>query len=249
MGYYHLMAESSTACAHWSNQIARDSPASCYSLPSLFTKSLTWIVGNPRANLSEFVAEANKWEIRKELKKNWLSVKSVDGRFYFFGRCIEREIDPSQAECLGRSYISIACSALSLAHSPQAERDNESRFFVRAAGLHRFIRRYHVNNKTWIQRPRRLCKRGLNSICASESAPSAGRPPERGADGGLRPSRFMHSRVCDLIIILKHSDEPSNRAPMYGVTLPVYARRAPRFVRVVVRSGRFCCRNTVAAAV
>ncbi|GBP65687.1 hypothetical protein EVAR_98400_1 [Eumeta japonica] len=30
--------------------------------------------------------------------------------------------------------------------SAQAERDNESCFFVRAAGVHRLIRRYHVNN-------------------------------------------------------------------------------------------------------
>ncbi|GBP79191.1 hypothetical protein EVAR_53057_1 [Eumeta japonica] len=37
------------------------------------------------------------------------------------------------------------CSALSLARSAQAERDNELCFFVRAAGVHRFIRRYHVN--------------------------------------------------------------------------------------------------------
>ncbi|GBP03739.1 hypothetical protein EVAR_69338_1 [Eumeta japonica] len=36
----------------------------------------------------------------------------------------------------------IARSALSLARSAQAERDNESCFFVRAAGVHRFIRRY-----------------------------------------------------------------------------------------------------------
>ncbi|GBP44790.1 hypothetical protein EVAR_86605_1 [Eumeta japonica] len=35
----------------------------------------------------------------------------------------------------------IACSALSLARSAQAERDNESCFFVRAASVHRFIRR------------------------------------------------------------------------------------------------------------
>ncbi|GBP52330.1 hypothetical protein EVAR_38476_1 [Eumeta japonica] len=34
----------------------------------------------------------------------------------------------------------IACSALSLARSAQAERDNESCFFMRAAGVHRFIR-------------------------------------------------------------------------------------------------------------
>ncbi|GBP90037.1 hypothetical protein EVAR_68378_1 [Eumeta japonica] len=40
----------------------------------------------------------------------------------------------------------IARSALSLERSAQAERDNESCFFVRAAGVHRFIRSYHVNN-------------------------------------------------------------------------------------------------------
>ncbi|GBP35006.1 hypothetical protein EVAR_28471_1 [Eumeta japonica] len=38
----------------------------------------------------------------------------------------------------------IARSALSLACSAQAERDNESCFFVRAAGVQRFIRRYHI---------------------------------------------------------------------------------------------------------
>ncbi|GBP75080.1 hypothetical protein EVAR_48761_1 [Eumeta japonica] len=36
------------------------------------------------------------------------------------------------------------CSALSLARSAQAERDNESCFFMRAASVHRFIRRYHI---------------------------------------------------------------------------------------------------------
>ena len=44
---------------------------------------------------------------------------------------------------LGRSCLSIA---LSLARSDQAERDNESCFFVRAASVHRFVRRYHVKN-------------------------------------------------------------------------------------------------------
>ncbi|GBP39073.1 hypothetical protein EVAR_27431_1 [Eumeta japonica] len=51
-----------------------------------------------------------------------------------------------QAEGLGRSCLSIARSALSLARSAQAERDNESCFFVRAAGVHLFIRRHHVKN-------------------------------------------------------------------------------------------------------
>ncbi|GBP57836.1 hypothetical protein EVAR_41505_1 [Eumeta japonica] len=55
-----------------------------------------------------------------------------------------KEIDASQGERLGRSCLSIACTALSLARSAQAERDNASCFFVRATGVHRFIRRYHV---------------------------------------------------------------------------------------------------------
>ncbi|GBP71727.1 hypothetical protein EVAR_33140_1 [Eumeta japonica] len=46
------------------------------------------------------------------------------------GRWSEREIDASQAQCLSRSCLSIARSALSLAHSAQAERDNESCFFA-----------------------------------------------------------------------------------------------------------------------
>ncbi|GBP85176.1 Protein disconnected [Eumeta japonica] len=37
----------------------------------------------------------------------------------------------------------IARSALSLEHSAQTERDNESCFYLRVAGVHRFIRRYH----------------------------------------------------------------------------------------------------------
>ncbi|GBP00306.1 hypothetical protein EVAR_899_1 [Eumeta japonica] len=61
-----------------------------------------------------------------------------------------------------RSRREIARSALSLAHSAQSERDNESCFFVRAAGVHRFIRRYHVNNKR--KRPHVVDKRGLLKI-------------------------------------------------------------------------------------
>ncbi|GBP72874.1 hypothetical protein EVAR_57420_1 [Eumeta japonica] len=57
---------------------------------------------------------------------------------------VHREIDASQAEHLGR--LSIACSALSLARSARAERDNESCFSVHAADVHRFIRCHHVKN-------------------------------------------------------------------------------------------------------
>ncbi|GBP48959.1 hypothetical protein EVAR_32295_1 [Eumeta japonica] len=55
-----------------------------------------------------------------------------------------REIDASRAERLGR--LCLYCSAHSYANSAQAEHDNESCFFVRAAGVHRFIRCYHVKN-------------------------------------------------------------------------------------------------------
>ncbi|GBP88285.1 hypothetical protein EVAR_100127_1 [Eumeta japonica] len=43
----------------------------------------------------------------------------------------------------------IARSALSLARSTQAERDNESCVFVRAAGIYRFIKRYHVKRSKY----------------------------------------------------------------------------------------------------
>ncbi|GBP42939.1 P protein [Eumeta japonica] len=59
---------------------------------------------------------------------------------------LSKEIDASQAERLGRSCFSITRYALSLARLAQAERDNESGFFMRTAGVHRFIRRYHVKN-------------------------------------------------------------------------------------------------------
>ncbi|GBP15942.1 hypothetical protein EVAR_12526_1 [Eumeta japonica] len=62
------------------------------------------------------------------------------------GRWSGRETDASQAERLSPSCLSIACSALSIAYSAQAERDNGSCFFVRVAGL-RFIRPYHVKTK------------------------------------------------------------------------------------------------------
>ncbi|GBP25752.1 hypothetical protein EVAR_12232_1 [Eumeta japonica] len=58
-----------------------------------------------------------------------------------FGRFVR---DASQAERSGQSCLSIARSALSLARSTQAERDNEPWFFMHAVGVHRFIRRYHV---------------------------------------------------------------------------------------------------------
>ncbi|GBP43807.1 hypothetical protein EVAR_82238_1 [Eumeta japonica] len=64
-------------------------------------------------------------------------------RLFFY--LYSKEIDASQAERLGRSCLSIPCSALLLARSAQEERDNESCFFVQATGVYRFIRRYHVN--------------------------------------------------------------------------------------------------------
>ncbi|GBP38073.1 hypothetical protein EVAR_95200_1 [Eumeta japonica] len=52
----------------------------------------------------------------------------------YIGQWSGREIDASQAGRLGRSCLSIACSALSLARSAQAERDNESSFFPCGGG-------------------------------------------------------------------------------------------------------------------
>ncbi|GBP52339.1 Cuticle protein LPCP-23 [Eumeta japonica] len=63
------------------------------------------------------------------------------------GRWSGRGTDASQTERLGRSCLYIASFALSLARSAQAERDNESRFFVRTPGVHQFKRRYHVNKE------------------------------------------------------------------------------------------------------
>ncbi|GBP70516.1 hypothetical protein EVAR_61431_1 [Eumeta japonica] len=83
-------------------------------------------------------------------KSDFLCLKRAHGRSPTAkGMCghkySRREIDASQAERLG--CLSIARCVLSLARSTQAERDNESRFFVRAAGFHRFIRRYHFKKK------------------------------------------------------------------------------------------------------
>ncbi|GBP57369.1 hypothetical protein EVAR_27399_1 [Eumeta japonica] len=43
-----------------------------------------------------------------------------------------------------RPIVPLYCSALSLARSAQAQRDNESCFFMRVAGVQRFTRCYHV---------------------------------------------------------------------------------------------------------
>ncbi|GBP75364.1 hypothetical protein EVAR_61589_1 [Eumeta japonica] len=58
-----------------------------------------------------------------------------------------------------KPIVPLYCSALSIARSAQAERDNESCFFVHAVGVHRFIRRYHVK------------KTEQTSKCLSESFP------------------------------------------------------------------------------
>ncbi|GBP28592.1 hypothetical protein EVAR_85791_1 [Eumeta japonica] len=90
-------------------------------------------------------------------RPTWLCAAAVSFLFGRIGRSSGREIDASQAERLGRSCLSIACSALSLARSAQAERDNESCIFVRAAGVHRFIRRYHI--KKPITNVKNLCNK------------------------------------------------------------------------------------------
>lgn len=47
----------------------------------------------------------------------------------------------------GRSYLSITCSADPVVRLAQAARDHESCFFVRAAGVPRFLRRYRVKKQ------------------------------------------------------------------------------------------------------
>ncbi|GBP56661.1 hypothetical protein EVAR_12340_1 [Eumeta japonica] len=68
----------------------------------------------------------------------------------------------------------IVLSALSLARSAQEERDNESYFFVRAAGVHRFLGRYHVKKKIVKNINHHLNRSGSDlKICPrSEAVPS-----------------------------------------------------------------------------
>ncbi|GBP71100.1 hypothetical protein EVAR_53380_1 [Eumeta japonica] len=107
----------------------------------------------------------------------------------------EREIDASQAERLGR--LSIARSALSLARSAQAKRDNESCFFVHAAGVHRFIRRYHVKNSKIAfhvsshARTHARAVRGAH-VCYYCTRPYDGPPPI------APPSSLNHRRARDV---------------------------------------------------
>ncbi|GBP59128.1 hypothetical protein EVAR_44368_1 [Eumeta japonica] len=65
--------------------------------------------------------------------------------------CSVRPLSLFYSDASADEVEEIARSALSLARSAQAERDNESCFFVRAAGVHPFIRRYHVNKSTVIE--------------------------------------------------------------------------------------------------
>ncbi|GBP20104.1 hypothetical protein EVAR_13876_1 [Eumeta japonica] len=68
-----------------------------------------------------------------EGRRNYIETHSIS---FSHGQNSIEEIDASQAARLGRSCLSVARSALSLARSAQAERDNESCFFMRAAGVH-----------------------------------------------------------------------------------------------------------------
>ncbi|GBP90329.1 hypothetical protein EVAR_37389_1 [Eumeta japonica] len=55
-----------------------------------------------------------------------------NGTSAFVSVSLSKEIGAAQAERLGQSIAPLYCSELSLAHTAQAERDNESCFFVRA---------------------------------------------------------------------------------------------------------------------
>ncbi|GBP67293.1 hypothetical protein EVAR_43804_1 [Eumeta japonica] len=108
-----------------------------------------------------------------------------------------KEIDASQAERLGR--LSIACSVFSLARSAQAERDNESCFFVHEAGVHRFIRRQHVKRKEsgWPSPESSLAEFAPSvAYMASDTAPKdrlieeAGYPGRVSREGGILRSQL-----------------------------------------------------------
>lgn len=65
--------------------------------------------------------------------------------FFYLYASADGEIDASQAERLGQSCLSIAFPRSWLhAHT---ERDNDLFFSMHAAGVHRFIRSYQVNQK------------------------------------------------------------------------------------------------------
>ncbi|GBP53369.1 hypothetical protein EVAR_41206_1 [Eumeta japonica] len=74
---------------------------------------------------------------------NTLNRQNVDYGQVMCGRCLFLLLGHTgrwNGREIGRSALSLACSA-------QAERDNESCFFVRAAGVHRFRKRYHLKKK------------------------------------------------------------------------------------------------------
>ncbi|GBP35173.1 hypothetical protein EVAR_18298_1 [Eumeta japonica] len=93
---------------------------------------------------------------QKSLKKSESTIDNVESFFNMIMQAVTSR--PKQfgywlcaaavSLLLGRigrwSGREIPCSALSLVGSVQVERDNESCFFVRVAGVHRFIRRYHI---------------------------------------------------------------------------------------------------------
>ncbi|GBP84540.1 hypothetical protein EVAR_66848_1 [Eumeta japonica] len=64
----------------------------------------------------------------KTTDPNMLCAAAVSLLLGRVGRWSGRDMDASQAERLGRSCLSIACSALSLARSNQAERDKSHAF-------------------------------------------------------------------------------------------------------------------------
>ncbi|GBP61280.1 hypothetical protein EVAR_52769_1 [Eumeta japonica] len=108
--------------------------------------------------------------------------RTVNGR--------RKVIDASQADRLGRSCGSIACSALSLARSTQAERDNESCFFP---GKLSSARRAHETYRIVESRTSYDPSTRLHRAAGTGPSPTAAKPPP------VRRLRAAHAAVVKLL--------------------------------------------------
>ncbi|GBP40512.1 hypothetical protein EVAR_30571_1 [Eumeta japonica] len=148
-----------------------------------------------------------KFEVGPSAKQRCLRYKNNENLYTVYGqtidplflatneRCNNRSCAAAASLLLGRidrrSGREIARSALSLAHSAPAERDNESRFFVRAAGVHRFLRRYHVETSGGLNDITLIISLTHDSQLAPSSALSHIAPPSFGRVNEI--SRFVYA--------------------------------------------------------
>ncbi|GBP82684.1 hypothetical protein EVAR_27009_1 [Eumeta japonica] len=122
------------------------------------------------------------------LKRDGLCVAAVSFLLERIARWSGKEIDASQAARLGRSCLSIARSALSLAHSAQAERDNELCFFGASEKKNTF-----TGLRTLKGFPNSKCLT-ISSSVPSQRPPAAARPVIAG--GPARPNWMsLHRRL------------------------------------------------------